>query len=234
MTSHITTPCLPQSEIETTGQLFGNWFDPIEAGLRDRAREFLQAMLEAELDEVLAPLALRPGREAVERRFGGGCWCQRSPPRPPVALAAGNIREGGDRGAARPAEHSRRHDNRVEEPHAAGLSAPYARCRCADRQLLSRRHQHAPCAPRARCPVRRPTFCARQASVLSPPIALVRGRYGTRAALENKCSFTEARDVGTMKILLWIITLTLIGRSLPERPPLGMPRDWCKKVDKQC
>jgi hypothetical protein len=30
-----------------------NWFDPIEAGLRDRAREFLQAMLEAELDEVL-------------------------------------------------------------------------------------------------------------------------------------------------------------------------------------
>src|SRR5204862_3694087 len=34
-------------------QLFDNWFDPIEAGLRDRAREFLQAMLEAELDEVL-------------------------------------------------------------------------------------------------------------------------------------------------------------------------------------
>jgi putative transposase len=54
MTSHSTTPCLPQSEIETTGQLFDNWFDPIEAVLRDRAREFLQAMLEAELDEALA------------------------------------------------------------------------------------------------------------------------------------------------------------------------------------
>jgi putative transposase len=54
MTKTITTPCLPQSEIETTGQLFDNWFDPIEAGLRDRAREFLQAMLEAELEEVLA------------------------------------------------------------------------------------------------------------------------------------------------------------------------------------
>src|SRR6516162_4452756 len=54
MTSHITTPCLPQSKIETTGQLFDNWFDPIEAGLRDRAREFLQAMFEAELEEVLA------------------------------------------------------------------------------------------------------------------------------------------------------------------------------------
>jgi len=54
MTSHITTPCLPQSEIETAEHLFDNWFDPIEAELRDRAREFLQAMLEAELDEALA------------------------------------------------------------------------------------------------------------------------------------------------------------------------------------
>jgi putative transposase len=53
MTSDSTTSCLPQSENETAEHLFDNWFDPIEAGLRDRAREFLQAMLEAELDEVL-------------------------------------------------------------------------------------------------------------------------------------------------------------------------------------
>ena len=53
MTSHSTMPDQPQSETETAGQLFDNWFDPIEAGLRDRAREFLQAMLEADLDEVL-------------------------------------------------------------------------------------------------------------------------------------------------------------------------------------
>src|SRR2546421_10428340 len=53
MTSHSTTPDQPQSETETAVQLFDNWFDPIEAGLRDRAREFLQAMLEAELDRVL-------------------------------------------------------------------------------------------------------------------------------------------------------------------------------------
>lgn len=63
MTSPTTTPCLPQSEIGTTGQLFDNWFDPIEAGLRDRAREFLQAMLEGELDEVLA--RSRYGRRAT-------------------------------------------------------------------------------------------------------------------------------------------------------------------------
>jgi transposase-like protein len=61
MTSHSTTPCLPQSEIETAEQLFDNWFDPIETGLRDRAREFLQAMLEAELDEAL-------GRSRYARR----------------------------------------------------------------------------------------------------------------------------------------------------------------------
>jgi putative transposase len=54
MTSDSTTPCLPQSEIETSGRLFDNWFDPIEAGLRDRVRELLQAMFEAELDEALS------------------------------------------------------------------------------------------------------------------------------------------------------------------------------------
>src|SRR4030095_14441349 len=67
MTRTITTPCLPQSEIETTGQLFDNWFDPIEAGLRDRAREFLQAMLEAELEEVLARPRYGRRAEAASR-----------------------------------------------------------------------------------------------------------------------------------------------------------------------
>ena len=54
MTNDSTTPCLLQSEIEPTEHLFDSWFDPIEAALRERAREFLQAMLEGELDEVLA------------------------------------------------------------------------------------------------------------------------------------------------------------------------------------
>jgi hypothetical protein len=34
MTSHTATPCPPQSETETTGRLFDNWFDPLEAGFR--------------------------------------------------------------------------------------------------------------------------------------------------------------------------------------------------------
>jgi putative transposase len=54
MTSISTTPLRPQSEIETAVRLFDDWFDPIEANLRDRAREFLQAMFEAELEETLA------------------------------------------------------------------------------------------------------------------------------------------------------------------------------------
>jgi len=55
MTKTITTPLLPQVKSETAIQLFdNNWFDPIESGLRQRAREFLQEMLEAELDEVLS------------------------------------------------------------------------------------------------------------------------------------------------------------------------------------
>ena len=69
MTSHITTPCLPQSETEAAVQLFDNCFDPIEAGLRGRVRGFLQAMLEAELDEVLA--RSRYARRAKTASDGG-------------------------------------------------------------------------------------------------------------------------------------------------------------------
>ena len=74
MTSHSTMREQPQLETEAAAQLFDNWFDPIEAGLRDRAREFLQAMLEGELDEVLdrSRYARRAKRsaDASERMVG--------------------------------------------------------------------------------------------------------------------------------------------------------------------
>ena len=74
MTSHSTMLEQPQLETEAAAQLFDNWFDPIEAGLRDRAREFLQAMLEGELDEVLdrSRYARRAKRsaDASERMVG--------------------------------------------------------------------------------------------------------------------------------------------------------------------
>ena len=50
-----------QPVVETAVYLFDDWFDPIEAGVRDRVRGFIQAMIEGELDETL----MRP-------RYGGG------------------------------------------------------------------------------------------------------------------------------------------------------------------
>src|SRR5437588_12156536 len=73
MTSPSTTPWLPQSEIETAEHLFDNWFDPIEAGLRDRAREFLQAMLEGGIEMVLASSRYaRRGKPASDDADGAG------------------------------------------------------------------------------------------------------------------------------------------------------------------
>jgi putative transposase len=53
MTSNSTKSPLPQSQAETAIALLDDWFDPIEAGLRDRVREFIQAMIEAELEGAL-------------------------------------------------------------------------------------------------------------------------------------------------------------------------------------
>jgi hypothetical protein len=88
MTNVTTKPDSSQPQTETAVHLFDNWFDPIEAGLRDRAREFLQAMLEGELDMVLArshSLAVRSRRAAMRREWSaplvtatatgrGRCW----------------------------------------------------------------------------------------------------------------------------------------------------------------
>jgi putative transposase len=69
MTSNSTTSRPPQSEIETTEHLFDNWFDPIEAGLRDQVRGFIQAMIEGELDGALArPRYARHGKLANTER----------------------------------------------------------------------------------------------------------------------------------------------------------------------
>src|ERR1700750_672868 len=39
---------------DTAAHLFDNWFDPIESGLRDRVREFIEVLICGELDAVLA------------------------------------------------------------------------------------------------------------------------------------------------------------------------------------
>jgi transposase-like protein len=54
MTSTTTNSDSSQPEAETSVYLFDSWFDPIEAGLRDRVREFIHAMFEGELDTALS------------------------------------------------------------------------------------------------------------------------------------------------------------------------------------
>jgi putative transposase len=54
MTNVTTKPDSSQPQSETAVHLFDNWFDPIEAGLRDRVREFIHAMIEGELDSALS------------------------------------------------------------------------------------------------------------------------------------------------------------------------------------
>ena len=54
MTSITTKPDSSQPAAEATVDLFDNWFDPIETGVRERVREFIDAMIEGELDMSLS------------------------------------------------------------------------------------------------------------------------------------------------------------------------------------
>jgi transposase-like protein len=54
MTSTTTKPDAVQLEAETAVYLFDDRFDPIEAGLRDRVRDFIETMIRTELDAAVA------------------------------------------------------------------------------------------------------------------------------------------------------------------------------------
>ena len=54
MTSTTTNPAADLPDQETSVYLFDDWFDPIEAGVRDRVRGFIETMIRTELDTVLA------------------------------------------------------------------------------------------------------------------------------------------------------------------------------------
>lgn len=71
MTSNSTNAAALQSQAETATHLLDNWFDPIEAGLRDRVRELIQAMIESELEAALSrPRYARRPKEASENADG--------------------------------------------------------------------------------------------------------------------------------------------------------------------
>jgi hypothetical protein len=73
MSNDSTKPPVRQSEAETTLRLLDDWFDPIEAALRDQVRSFIQAMIEAELKAVLArPRYCRQPKTASDNTNGAG------------------------------------------------------------------------------------------------------------------------------------------------------------------
>src|ERR1700693_398061 len=65
MTSVTTKPELSQPSTIVSSQLFDDWFDPIETGLRERVRELIEDMIRSELDAVLSrPRYGRRGKHA--------------------------------------------------------------------------------------------------------------------------------------------------------------------------
>ena len=54
MTSLSTKCDSSQPAPQTASRLFDNWFDPIEAEVRARSRQFIEELIRSELDAVLA------------------------------------------------------------------------------------------------------------------------------------------------------------------------------------
>jgi transposase-like protein len=50
----ITKPAVAHSGAGASTQLFEDWFDPIESGVRNQVRQFIEGMIEAELEEALS------------------------------------------------------------------------------------------------------------------------------------------------------------------------------------
>ena len=71
MTDNSTNAPALQSQAATAVHLLDDWFDPIEAGLRERVREFIQGMIEAELEAALSrPRYARRRKEATGNADG--------------------------------------------------------------------------------------------------------------------------------------------------------------------
>src|SRR5258708_33263357 len=54
MKKHTTRRDSATAAAETAPHLFDNWFDPIEFGVRSRVRDFIETMMEEELEAVLS------------------------------------------------------------------------------------------------------------------------------------------------------------------------------------
>ena len=73
MTSSTTPSAVADTQAESLSSLFDNWLDPIETAVRARAREFIQALIEDELETTLARprYARRPKTDAAQAEAAG-------------------------------------------------------------------------------------------------------------------------------------------------------------------
>ena len=71
MTSTTTAPDSSQPMTEIAGDLFDNWFDPIETEVRARARELIEELIRGELDAALARPRYGRGQKADDEAKAG-------------------------------------------------------------------------------------------------------------------------------------------------------------------
>jgi hypothetical protein len=112
VTNDSTKPSVSQSEAEMAIGLLDDWFDPFEAALREQARSFIQAMIEAELEAALARPRYGRRPKTAPDNTDGPRQDHRPPPWPPIAIADRDIWSSADRDAAGEAQCSYSQEDR--------------------------------------------------------------------------------------------------------------------------
>src|SRR5260370_40169446 len=104
MTSNSTKLAVLGSNAEIGVGLLDEWFDPIEAGLRDRVREFIQTMIESELEAGLSRprYARRPKADPENNGAGGGAGPRHGHRSRPLLGALGRVEIAVPRGRREP------------------------------------------------------------------------------------------------------------------------------------
>jgi hypothetical protein len=126
MTSTTTKPDSLQPAADMAGDLFDDWFDPLEAEVRARSREFIEELLRGELEAALS----RP-------RYG----------RSPISGSEGRASVAGHRHGSR-TRPAKRQAWPQRVMHAAGILKPQKFASCSPARVL--------CWIRRICPRRSP------------------------------------------------------------------------------
>ena len=135
------------------------WFDPIEAGIRERVRGFIEELIGQELEAApsvgSADRCFADGsQERWTQALRAGCGnAQGLPERDAGAPAAGQLRSGGDQRAASAHDSRGRGHAGVAQRRSAALRPDDAPGGGADRGRLPVRDQHAPGQARSGRPV---------------------------------------------------------------------------------